>query len=156
MGARGPQKKPNQLKRLAGNPGRRPLNDAAPEPTGRPVKPAYVKGYAATVWKKITTSMPEGLYTACDASLLATYCVAAALHKEATEMIEVESGVGINPRGTPYKNPWVSILNRQTQLMATVGSRLGLDPATRSSLKAPDLKKSSKFADLITMNGGKK
>jgi P27 family predicted phage terminase small subunit len=120
------------------------------------VKPAYVKGYAARIWKKIIASMPDGLYTACDASLLATYCIAVALHKEAVETLETESGVVSGANGAPYQNPWVSIQNKQAQLMATIGSRLGLDPATRSSIKTPGIKESSKFADLITMPGGKK
>ena len=120
MGARGPQKKPNKLKRLEGNPGRRPINDKAPEPTGRPIKPPYVKGYAGKVWKAIVASMPDGLYSTCDTSLLAAYCVAADLHRHSTMMVEKDGGVAFGDGGAPYQNPWVSILNRQAQLLLSL------------------------------------
>jgi hypothetical protein len=40
--------------------------------------------------------------------------------------------------GQEYPNPWLAILNGQARLMATFGSRLGLNPAARMELNVSE------------------
>ena len=156
MGKRGPQPKPQQLKEMEGNPGKRPLNGSAPVATGTPDPPSYLGEYASEVWQLIAGSMPPGLYAKCDASLLAAYCEAADLHRRAVLAVRKEGEVATGSNGSPYQNPWVSIQNKQAQLLATLGSRLALDPTTRSNLSLPsESKPKSKFGDLIPIKGGR-
>lgn len=156
MGKRGPQPKPQMIKELEGNPGRRALNKEAPEATGRPVCPQYLTPYAKTVWRRILDAMPPKVYAACDSHLLAAYCSAADLHKRSVEALKTEGEVATGANGAPYQNPWVSIQNKQAQLLATLGSRLGLDPASRSSLNLPaEEKPKGKFGNLIGIKGGR-
>jgi|LGVF01.2.fsa_nt_gb P27 family predicted phage terminase small subunit len=156
MGKRGPQPKPQQLKEMEGNPGKRPLNEDAPAATGAPDLPSYLGDYAREVWQLISESMPPGLYAKCDTSLLVAYCEAADLHRRAVLAVREEGEVATGSNGSPYQNPWVSIQNKQAQLLATLGSRLGLDPAARSSLSLPSKDKpKSKFGDLIPIKGGR-
>lgn len=155
MGKRGPKPKPMELRRLEGNPAARPLNEDAPQPTGKPRRPAYLTGYAAEVWTKVVGSMPEKIYSPADEELLAAYCVAAAMHREAVVRLSEMGAVIVGESGAPYQNPWTGILNTQATKMATIGSRLGLDPAARATLRVPkDEQPKSKFEGLVAFPGG--
>ena len=94
--------------------------------------------------------MPEKVYTAADQELLAAYCIAADLHRQAAENLAAMGAVISDELGVMRTNPHVRILNGQATKMASIGSRLGLDPAARSSLRVPqDEKVRSKFEGLI-------
>lgn len=157
MGKRGPAKKPAELEALEGNPGRRPRNTKAPKVKGAPVEPDYLDDYGLRVWRRLVGAMPAGVYRATDSDLLAAYCEAAALHRRAATMIRIEGEIAVGEKGTPFQNPWVAILNRQAQLLATLGTRLGLDPAARQALNAdPDEDAPpSKFEGLFAIPGGR-
>lgn len=155
MGKRGPAPEPSTLKDMKGNPGKRAQNKSEPEATGTPRCPNHLGSYGKAVWKRIAESMPDSLYAQADRELLAAYCAAADLHKRAVEAIKDEGEVAIGESGQPYQNPWVGIQNKQAQLMATLGTRLGLDPAARTSIQMPKENPKSKFGDLVGINGGK-
>lgn len=156
MGKRGPAPKPQHLKQLEGNPGKRRINRAAPVCDGGLSMPDHLGEYARAVWGRIVEAMPPRLYSNCDRELLAAYCEAADLHRRAVMAVRVEGEVTVGESGAPYQNPWVSILNRQAQLLATLGTRLGLDPAARSSLAVPDAERpESKFEGLVAIKGGR-
>ena len=157
MGKRGPQPKPQTIKEIEGNPGKRSLNKSALVATGKPSCPGYLSDHAKEVWQTVVGSMPPSLYASCDSFLLASYCTAVDMHRQAIEGISEEGAVATGQNGAPYQNPWISILNKQAQLLATLGGRLGLDPAARNSLNLPiGEEKKSKFADLIPITGGRK
>lgn len=44
------------------------------QPSGKPIKPRGLKGRAATAWKHLVDSTPEGVYGEQDTELLALYC----------------------------------------------------------------------------------
>lgn len=158
MGKRGPQPKPQELKHLEGNPGKRRVNKRAPKASGAPDCPEHLGEYARVVWQRVAQSMPLQLYKAADTDLLAAYCEAADLHKRAVEAVREQGEVTAGESGAPYQNPWVSIQNKQAQLLASLGSRLGLDPATRSSINMPgedDEADRSKFKGLVAIEGGR-
>ena len=156
MGKRGPQPKPADVKRLEGNPGKRRVNRAAPVPVGTLTCPAHLGSYAKAVWKRVVSAMPPGLYTAAERELLAAYCEAADMHKRAVLAIREGGEICTGQGGALYQNPWVSILNRQAQLLATLGTRLGLDPAARQGLRVEqDERPKSKFEGLVSFPGGK-
>lgn len=151
MGARGPQPKPQALKELEGNPGKKALNRSAPQALGEVVCPDTVKGYGRTVWRRIVDSMPEEIYGAADIELLAAYCLAVERFHEANAEIDRNRYGGED--GRPSK--WFQVMAQQATLIAQLGGRLGLDPASRSSINVPDKRPTSKFAGLIGINGGR-
>lgn len=155
MGQRGPAPKPKTLKDLEGNPGKRTKNDSAPEASGAPRCPAHLDEYGKAVWKRIRESMPDRLYGRADTELLAAYCQAAHMHRKAVQKIRTEGEVCEAESGALYQSPWVGILNKQAALMATLGTRLGLDPSARSGLQLPEEKPKSKFEGLVGIKGGK-
>jgi P27 family predicted phage terminase small subunit len=155
MGARGPQPKNSQIKRLEGNPGRRPLKSGV-KASDRPICPDHLPEYARACWDRIVASMPPAVYAAADQDLLAAYCIAADTLRQAVIALKTEPAVVEGANGAPYQNPWISIQSKQSQLLASLGARLGLDPAARESLSAPaDDGPQSKFGDLIPIKGGK-
>lgn len=158
MGARGPKGEPVALKRMKGNPGKHKLPEDFVEASGDAELPAHVVGYAAQVWERITASMPAGVYRATDTGLLAAYCIACARQVQALawltiegEVITLETKMG----ETRKRNPWSVILSEANTQIATLGTRLGLDPLARENIKAPDKRPKSKFTGLVGIDGGK-
>jgi len=148
--ARGRRKKPDILKKLEGNAGKRALNGDAPIPEGSLKMPIYVIGYAAEVWTQVVDSMPNELYASCDTAMLAAFCVAVGQFREATEMVAEKGLTIVTSDGEIKAHPVLSAQNKAILIISTLGSKLGLDPASRSSLKMPPaIKASSKFAGLM-------
>jgi phage terminase small subunit len=74
----GRKPKPTHLKLVQGNPGKRPLNDAEPEPTTGCPKPKFLKGRAAKIWDEYAPELERiGVLTAVDGHMFATWCVLA-------------------------------------------------------------------------------
>src|ERR1700680_4917197 len=85
----GPKPKPTTLKLLTGNPGKRPLNDAEPQPlVGDPGCPSWLDAEAKREWKRIAPELVSlGLLTILDRATFAAYCQAwADLHALKTEL----------------------------------------------------------------------
>lgn len=151
MGKRGPKPAPTKEKQRLGNPGKRPLNTDEPRPDGLPEPPEYLDDYARQLFNHIIIAMAEGVYTACDSELLAAYCSACSVHREAVNQVK-QNGAVVDDK----VNPWVKEQRQQAQVIATLGTRLGLDPAARSSIKIPEQKPKGKFGEYGVVNGGKK
>lgn len=154
MGTSGPKKKPVALKRLEGNPGHRPLPSGYVEPKGSPCAPEHLTGYAREVWQRVTRSMPDGVYLATDTETLVAYCDAVDTLRKAMLAIAAEGHVLETTFG-PKRNPWNTIATQTRQQIATLGTRLGLDPIARESINAPERRSESKFAGLVGIDGRK-
>ena len=157
MGKRGPQPKPHTLRALEGNPGRRPLNKAAPQAVGHPDCPAHLGKYAQGVWERVLGSMPPQLYGGADREILAAYCAAVEMHRAA--YLKIRGGKELDdPTGdeTEIEVPskWFSVAAQQATLVINLGAKLGLDPASRSSINVPPARPVSKFAGLVGIQGG--
>ena len=151
MGKRGPKPTPTKEKQRLGNPGKRPINSEEPQPDGLPEPPEYLDDYARQLFDRIVIAMADGVYTACDTELLAAYCSACSVHKHAVEHI-LRNGTMIEDK----LNPWIKEQRQQAQVIATLGTRLGLDPAARASIKVPEKKPAGKFGEYGVVQGGKK
>lgn len=158
MGTRGPKGKPAAQKRLEGNPGKKKIPEGYVAAEGEPERPDHLDGYAADVWDRVMRSMPAGVYAASDTEVLAAYCLAAAELKRAMAHLAIEGRVvmvetkqGVVPR----RNVWSGIAREMMSQIATLGTRLGLDPMARENIKAPDKKPVGKFGELVGIDGGK-
>lgn len=167
MAATGRRPKPLALKKLEGNPGKRALPKDTVAPDGAAIMPAHVTGYAADVWRRVVTAMPEGVYRATDDETLAAYCLACARVRTAAEMLEIEGHVIYNRKvidrddGTRLiiddakRNPWGVVMREATKELAMLGTKLGLDPIARENIKAPEKPSAGRFAGLFGIDGGK-
>lgn len=145
---------PTALKILSGNPGKRPINDNEFVPEGdiKDIKPpSNLTKTAKKIWKDVINLSPPGMIKSLDFAEMVRFCVAYDLYMTAYDKVQAENMVMVNDKGVPIQNPWGTIMNKQSEIMASAASNLGLSPASRTKLKMQDdkpKKKSEKFANM--------
>ena len=136
---RGRKPKPTAIKVLAGNPGRRPVNQAEPRfhvPERTPSPPAFLSDSAAEVWRDLGKLLRDaGLFTVVDRYALAMFCAVAARWMEAERKLQQAGAVITSEAGGMYQNPWLHVANKAWGQMRQMLSEFGLTPAERSRLK---------------------
>lgn len=150
MGARGPKAKPTHLRLLEGNPGRLPINESEPLPSGIPECSEYMCDDAKKKWNDIMNSVPPGMITCADAPLLEAYCEAWATHKQASEELKNSRdlfGSNLLTNGKP--SPYLRIRSDAARTMTSLATRLGLSPADRTGIKVGTPERKSKWNGLI-------
>jgi P27 family predicted phage terminase small subunit len=122
----GRRAKPTKLKKLAGNPGKRELNEKEPKPRCvEPEMPPNLGKLAAAEWKSIVAELqPLGMLSSVDGKALAAYCHAfeqwVAADKE------------VSARGIIVEEP---ILDKEGNEVGTKIKRNPADIASQSWLK---------------------
>lgn len=136
---RGRRPKPTRLKLLTGNPGKRPLNEDEPRPEAViPDCPAELGPVGQREWDRLVGELAAlRLFTNLDRAALAAYCGAYAMWAEATEAIQKFGTMVKSPTGFPIQSPYVSIANRQAEIMMRIASEFGFTPASRSRISTP-------------------
>lgn len=139
MGKRGPAPKPTALKKLQGNPGRKPLNDAEPQPhigTRTPSVPAWLDEDAQAIWKRYARTLWElRLLTEIDVPAFAMLCESLALYQTAGERIRRGFHVQVTESGYRQQDPWVSIRNNAFAQVKQMMQEFGMTPSARSGIK---------------------
>jgi P27 family predicted phage terminase small subunit len=139
---RGPKPKPTAQKKLEGNPGRRPLNDAEPMPP--PVSEAFdappveFEGNpgASAEWQRLVPMLRRARQiTDADRSVLLSLCVEWSRYLAATKEIQLKGMVILAPSGYPIVNPYLPIANKALAACTKLWPELGLTPSSRSRLK---------------------
>jgi P27 family predicted phage terminase small subunit len=129
---RGRRPKPTRLKGLTGNPEK--LNNAEPRPEAAiPECPDELGEPARREWNRLVGELASlKLLTNFDRAALAAYCGAYALWAEATEAIQKYGLMIKSPSRYPVQSPYVSVANRQAEIMMRIASEFGFTPASRS------------------------
>ena len=124
---RGRVPKPTALRRAAGNPGKRGYNAAEPvPPDGLPDCPAHLGAVAQEEWHRLARTLHDmGVLTVVDRAALAAYCQCWARWVEAEEKLKDSPVLLKTPSGYVQKNPWLSISNKQLELMGRYMVELG-------------------------------
>lgn len=137
---------PTAVKKLRGNPGKRPLNAKEPKaPAGDPSMPKGLSAAAAKEWKSILPELRQlGVLSRIDGKALAAYCHAYARWMEAEKEIKkhgivVEEPILIAGIETGYvrykKNPAVTISESHLKLMKSFLVEFGMTPSSRSRVR---------------------
>ena len=146
----GRHKKHPELKRLDGNPGRRPFDDLRIVAEGEPLCPDHLSDDATICFEAIVRSMPPGVYSRVDTYVLAAFAEAWSLHKRAVEAMNGQQSLIVKGKNGSSRNPLATIVAVQARLMVTLGNQLGLSPAARMSLGVPEQPRpKSKFEGLL-------
>lgn len=154
----GPSPKPTVLKKLAGNPGNRPLNDKEPEiREGKPTCPRHLNHDGKLEWKRISVILYEaGLLTYIDRALLASYCQHYGRWVEAEEKLkELKSEtpkmdlVIRTTNGNFVQNPWIQIANKAQEQMIKLATEFGMSPSSRSRVIVQIGDKEVSLAELL-------
>lgn len=133
---------PTNLKLLAGNPGKRRLNDKEPKPKLQlPECPRHLKGEARREWKRMGTRLlAHRLVTELDGPALAGYCTAWAIYVAASAKL-CKSGIALTlkaPSGYPMVSPYLAIVNQALKQMRAFLVEFGMTPSSRSRVTAAE------------------
>lgn len=161
MGRRGPAPKATNLKILEGNPGKRPLNNNEPQPESGAVCPDWLSADARAHWNRIAPVLEScGILTRADEYTLAAFCDAVANYIRATQQIEQMANMTSGPAQTDLfgayaggakAHPIIQVQRNYADLMAKFGTKLGLSPSDRSSIKVSgSVPQRSKWSGKIT------
>lgn len=126
------------MRRLQGNPGKRGYNHAEPQPPeGVPDCPAHLNAAAREEWDRLAHVLHDmGVVTAVDRVALAAYCQCYGRWVEAEEKLQTTPMLLRTATGYVQQSPWLSIANKQMELMGRYMAELGLTPAARSRVTA--------------------
>lgn len=136
---RGRPPKPTRMKVLTGNPGKRPLTKDEPRPDPIiPDCPPELSPAAQREWVRLVGELSAlNMITKLDRAALAAYCGAYAMWAEATLAIQKHGTLVKSPTGYPLQSPYISIVNRQAEIMMRLASEFGFTPASRSRITVP-------------------
>jgi P27 family predicted phage terminase small subunit len=127
--------KPTALKKLQGNPGCRPLNDAEPKPPeGVPECPSFLAPLAQRYWTDFAPLLAScGLLTQIDAPLLAVFAETYATWRNASEQARRQPLV--RRKGYPAINPHFKIATNAANQFVKLAIEFGMSPAARSRIR---------------------
>jgi P27 family predicted phage terminase small subunit len=130
---RGPKPKPTALKRLKGNPGRRPLNafEPHPAPVTRLAVPAHLRPDARRIWRTLATQLQAvGLFTELDVPKVTVLAVALAEHRRCYEQLHMalETQPGVDTAGL------ARALRQAAETVKSLSNGFGMDPGDRVRL----------------------
>jgi len=135
--------KPTNLKKLEGNPGKRPLNKREPK-TSRVAKcPSWLTAEAKKEWNRIAPILKEmEILTAADQSALAVYCQAYADYIQAQKIIDKEGMTYEYTNKAGVSNivtrPEVVIAHKNAETIRKFCVEFGLTPSSRGRIQLPD------------------
>ena len=97
--------------------------------------PAHLGDVARKEWRRLATPLHEaGILTLADRAALAAYCQAYARWVEAEEKLSETPMLLKTPNGHVQQSPWLTVANKQLELMSRYMSELGLTPVARTRL----------------------
>jgi P27 family predicted phage terminase small subunit len=98
-----------------------------------PTCPAHLNAAATAEWRRIAKALQRaGVFTTFDRAALAAYCQAWGRWVEAEERLRETPPLVRTPNGHVQQSPWLTIANKQLELMGRYMVELGLTPAARS------------------------
>jgi len=153
---RGRKPKPNVLKVLEGNPGKRPINDREPAaPAGIPDCPDYLDDVARDEWQRTGEVLRDmGLLSLADRTALAAYCTAYSRWVQAEAAVKKYGTIVKSPdKGFPMKSPYLTIADQAMESMRKFMVEFGLTPSSRSRIKVPDAGQAGDEFDLFMEAG---
>lgn len=137
MAKRGRKPKPTALKRLEGNPGKRPLNDLEPMPQVTMLRcPSWLEAEARKEWRRLAPVLiGAGILTSADAVAFAGYCQAYARWRAAEEEVS-KLGMVYRDGDRIRPNPYIAIARAAFAEVKSLAAEFGLTPANRTAIIA--------------------
>jgi P27 family predicted phage terminase small subunit len=117
--------------------------------------PSHLNDVARKEWRRLATPLHEaGILTLADRAALAGYCQAYARWVEAEDKLAGTPTLLKTPSGYVQQSPWLTVANKQLEIMGRYMSELGLSPSARARLKLPEGgAEASPKIELITIVG---
>lgn len=101
-------------------------------PDALPRCPAHLSPIARKEWRRLAKPLYDmGVLSTTDRAALAAYCQAWARWVEAEEQLKKTPPLLKTPSGYVQQSPWLSIANKQLEIMGRYMAELGLTPSAR-------------------------
>lgn len=152
---RGRKPKPTAIKRVSGNPGKRPLpkNDVKP-PRQLPRPTPILQGAARQEWWRIGRLLYDaGLLTKIDAPALTAYCQSYGRWCEAEEEIRRTGAVIKSSKGQPMISPFLKVANIAWQQWTHMLVEFGMSPSSRSRVTVTTVHEHDPFEEFLRRGG---
>lgn len=95
--------------------------------------PAHLDAVARKEWRRLATPLhAAGILTLADRAALAAYCQAWSRWVAAEAQLAQTPPLLKTPSGYVQQSPWLSVANKQLEIMGRYMAELGLTPAARS------------------------
>ena len=147
----GRRPKPTAIKKLAGNPGKRSLNDQEPKPRPADVKMprGVLPKHGQKLWRGLAARLVElGVLTEVDLPAFEAMCLHYALARQALEEVE-EHGLTIQEEGKTKKNPAMQAFRENMTAYKSLLVEFGLTPSSRSRIVAEVADQEPTLAELL-------
>jgi P27 family predicted phage terminase small subunit len=147
----GRRPKPTALKKLEGNPGKRPLNEREPILPPAVLRcPRHLEPEARKEWRRVVHELnAAGLLTRVDRAALAAYCQLYARWIAAEKEIQADGLILTTAKGGVMQNPAVRIAATSLDGMRKYLVELGMTPSSRSRLKVAPPKKEKSLEEML-------
>ncbi len=153
----GRKPKPNNLKLVQGNPGKRPINHEEPKPPPiAPKPPAWLHKEGKKEWKRLAPQLEKlGLLTQIDAAAFTCYCECWAQYRDAVEFTHKHGTVypiKTNDGEVKYLQqvPQVGIANQMAKQMRSLCAEFGMTPSSRGRMNVPGEKTPDDFEEFLS------
>jgi len=141
MGGRGPSPKPEWVKVLEGNPGKRPLKKTASKVKRQErdfASSQWLDQGAKAHWNSVAPALREaGLLTNLDLGLFAVYCQTYSDWIRVEKLLKDTGPVYITPSGQARPRPEVAVAQQYLASILEFSKEFGMTPASRARLSLP-------------------
>ena len=132
----GRKRLPTEIKRIKGTLQLSRTHPSEPKPAGTLAEPpAYMNDGAQAAWRYAIECAPPNLLTRLDRSVLEIWACAADLYRQAQQGLQTTGLLVPAPvSGVPMVSPYLSIANKQAQVMTRAAIEMGFTPSSRSKV----------------------
>lgn len=136
MGRRGPIPKTDEIRRLEGNPSKRPMKGKSPKPQGIPSCPEWLSQEGKREWRRVVPELTRlGMITKLDQAMLSGYCSLYGHWRRAQKILHNEGTVYVTHRGELKPRPEVEIARTFGELVKGFAAELGMTPLSRQRIR---------------------
>jgi P27 family predicted phage terminase small subunit len=153
---RGRKPVPESVKRMAGNPGKRPIRPDLPAPSGAPPIPKrlLVEPVAVEKWNELVPILLGiGTLTTADGEALATLCEVYAATQACLLELRASGPVMRTDLGGVKPNPAGPLYRSLVALQASLMSEFGLTPTSRVRLGGKEEKPTDEVEEFFKLHG---
>ena len=136
MRKRGPPKKPTEIAKMQGNPGKRPLPEGEPLPKKvMPERPYCCGKYGNELWARLAPKLFDlGLLTEIDDVQFAIHCESYDQYRKCVNLITKHGALTEGSKGQSVKNPAFELRNDCFNQLKQLAQQFGLTPSARAGL----------------------
>ncbi len=157
MSVPGPKPKPTSMKELAGNPGKRPLNENEPKPqvANLPIPRGRLPKHARDLWKSLAPKLADlGILTEVDAAAFELLCLHYGISVEALKEVwdpktKSFDFTVVTVQGGEKKNPVFQIFKENSTMFKQFATEFGLTPSSRARLNISHPEKEDDLAKIL-------